>query len=71
MELELNLLEPVGYVFIVDASYKDLPGVCMIGWRAPGSVGRIEGNRFGAVDEGTVDLDALILVNFVRDFLWR
>lgn len=35
----------------------------MIGWRIPGSVCRIEGSRFSAVDEGPVDLDTLISVN--------
>lgn len=36
----------------------------MISRHVLGSVGRIEGNSFGAVDEGTVDLDALTFVNF-------
>jgi hypothetical protein len=65
VELELHFFEPVGYVFIIDAANKDFPGVCMIGWRIFRSVCGVEWDCFGAVDEGTVNLDALITVNFV------
>jgi hypothetical protein len=59
VQLELDLLEPVRYVFVVDATDKDLPGVCMVGRYVLGSVGRIEWNRFGTVQERTVYLNSL------------
>jgi hypothetical protein len=66
MKLELHFLEPVGYILIVDTAYEDFPGMSMVNWGISGSVDRIEGHRFSAVDEGTVNLNALmILVNFL------
>lgn len=70
MKLELNFLEPAGYVFVVDAADKDFPGMCVISWYMLGSVGGIEGDCFGAIDEGTVNLYALISISFLCDWQW-
>jgi hypothetical protein len=61
VELELDSLEPVGYIFVVDTADEDFPRVRMISWCILGPVCWIEGNGFCPIDEGTVDLHALIL----------
>jgi hypothetical protein len=69
VKLELHFLQPVRYILIIDTAYEDFPGMSMVSWSISGSVDRIERHRFSAIDEGTVNLNALrILVNFLWSF---
>lgn len=52
MQLELYLLQPVGYVFVVDAADEDGPLVRVLGTYARGAVVGVEGLGDGAVDYG-------------------
>lgn len=52
MQLELHLLQPVGYVLVVNAADEDGPLVRVLGAYARGAVVGVEGLGDGAVDCG-------------------
>ena len=52
MQFELDFFEPVGDVFAVDAADEDGPLVRVLGVDVGGSVGRVEGFGYAAIDWG-------------------